>query len=108
MPEVLRVISGPTPIVQITAPPTAQVLTVVERGLRGPAGPPGSGGDISHEVEITAPASTWTVTVPDVFTRRPNVAIFIDDELVDADVHASITNVTVVFPTPQTGTLVLT
>jgi len=79
------------------------VLVVdVFTGARGPRGLVGSG----LVWDQTIPLSSWTI--PHEFGRRPDVTIYIGNEIVDTDVYATATTVTVVFPTPRTGQAVLT
>lgn len=57
--------------------------------------------------EQVIPASTWTFPIPASIGRFPNVGIYIGGELVEADVTATTQVVSVSFPSPRTGVLVL-
>lgn len=59
------------------------------------------------EYSQLSPLATWTVPVPATLGRRPNVTVYIDGEVVDTDISATSTQVVVTFPSPQTGTVVL-
>lgn len=78
--------------------PTVDVVTV--EGPPGPTGPAGDGG-LSH-TQASASA-TWTITNP--LGRKPgSVTVWIDDELVDADVETPDTSTVVItFPYPVSG-----
>lgn len=53
--------------------------------------------------------ATWIIPVPEGLDRRPVVVIYDTfGEEVDADVVASVNTVTITFPSPYTGTAVLT
>ncbi len=67
----------------------------------------GAGGDNAFEYIQSTPLATWVIAVPGVMGRRPNVDIYIANELVEADVVASTTQVTITFPSPQSGSAVL-
>jgi hypothetical protein len=68
--------------------------------IRGPAGE--SGGEI-HQQET--PLATWTFAHN--LGRLPAVAIYFGNELVFAPVSADSTSVSVMFPSPQVGYLIL-
>lgn len=53
----------------------------------------------------SAPSATWVI--PHTFGRIPAVAVYIAGELVDTDVTATTTNVTITFPAPFSGVAVL-
>lgn len=53
------------------------------------------------------PSATWTIPVVG-FGRRPAVTLYVDGELVDADVTASSDLVVAMFPGPVAGSAVLT
>lgn len=68
----------------------------------------GEGTDIGYQHVQTDPLATWTITVPIVFTRLPQVSIFDPDgDQVETDVNVTMSTVTITFPSPQTGTAVL-
>ncbi len=67
----------------------------------------GSGGDNAFEYIQAVPLATWVIAVPGTMGRRPNVDVYIANELVDADVVASTTQVSITFPSPQIGSAVL-
>lgn len=68
--------------------------------IRGPAGP--SGGEIHQQA---TPLATWTFN--HTLGRLPAVAVYFGTELVLAPVTASSTQVSVIFPSPQVGYLIL-
>jgi len=103
--DVVEVIVAPATVVEVDATPVTvvQVATAV-----GPPGPPGVAGP-SNGFAYTqvAPAASWTVA--HALGRIPTVTLYsVTGELVDTDITASTTAVTVSFPTPTAGTLVLT
>lgn len=51
-------------------------------------------------------ASTWTINHD--FGRPPAVTVYIDGEIVETDVTATDTQVTVTFPAPYMGSVILT
>lgn len=51
------------------------------------------------------PISTWTF--PHLLGRRPTVTVYDGDTEIDTDVHATATAVTVIFPEPTAGSVVL-
>lgn len=106
MTDVLEVQVNPAEVVQVavTAPVVVEVAAVT--GPPGPAGPSGVAGSV--EIPVPVAAATWTVPVPVALGRTPAVSVYIDGELVDTDVTASPTTVTVTFPAPVAGTVVLT
>lgn len=53
----------------------------------------------------TTPSGTWVIS--GTLGRIPNVAVYVDGELVEADVSATPTTVTIVFPSPTAGVAVL-
>lgn len=102
MSDLVEVIHGPTPVVEVLSP-TVAVVEVIQQGPRGPAGPSlfGASGSEFHQA---VPAATWVFPYSG---RTPTVAIYIDGQLVDADVTVAGGNVTVQFPVPVSGILVL-
>lgn len=64
-------------------------------------------GSGAFEYIQSTPLATWTIPVPLTMARRPNVDVYIADELVDTDVTASTTQVVITFPSPQVGSAVL-
>lgn len=76
--------------------------------VRGPRGPGGGGGGSGVEIQQSSPSSSWVLPVPEEFGRRPNVAIYVAGEQVEADVNATSSTVSVQFPTPTSGSAVLT
>lgn len=96
--------SGDIDVIVLDSDPITVLPVVI-----GPPGPPGSAGGQGYTHVQSVPAATWTIAVPDGFPpRRPAVALYIGDELVDADVVATPTTVTVTFPAPVAGSAVLT
>lgn len=68
--------------------------------IRGPAGPPGTGGSYVHTQ--SSPASTWTIAHG--FDRIPHsVTIYIGGRMVLTDYTVDDTHVVVEFPSPETG-----
>lgn len=106
MDAVIEIVQPVTAVVEIAQPVTTVVGIGAVVGPRGPAGPSGSA--IAFEHTQASPAATWIITVPEAFGRRPAVAIYVSDELVDTDVVASSSQVSVIFPAPTAGTAVLT
>ena len=92
----------PTVDVDLTIPTVDIVIGV---GPRGPQGAPGAG--MQHDQTVAAGA--WTITVPAAFDGRlPSVTVWVDDEIVEADVTSSGSIVTITFPQPTAGSAVLT
>lgn len=90
MAEVIHVITQ--------APMTVEVATA---GLRGPAGPAGSGG--VHVFTQAAPAAAWHIIHP---LSTPPVVLVIgsDGDMVEADVgYPSSSSVTLTFSQPISG-----
>lgn len=82
---------------------------MVGGGLAAGSGGTGTGGGDNSYSQSFAAAATWTIAVPAAFGRTPNVAIFSPGgEEVEADVTASSTIVTVQFPAPYAGSVLLT
>lgn len=103
--EVVEVIQEQLVVVDVVTPAQVEVIEVIQEG---PQGPPGIGGDGSFQILVTVPSATWNAELPFGFTRRPNVAVYVGDELVEADVFVVGATVSVIFPSPQTGVLVIT
>lgn len=73
-------------------------------GAQGPAGAPGGS---AYEHEQSVAASVWNVVHN--LGRRSHATILDDDGVeIETDVHhASINEIVVTFPTPQTGTVIV-
>lgn len=68
--------------------------------IRGPAGPPGTGG--SHVHTQSSPAATWTIVHG--FDRVPHsVTVYIDGQQVFTDTTVDETYVVLEFPSPEIG-----
>lgn len=68
--------------------------------IKGPAGPPGTGGALVHVQAI--PASTWTI--PHGFARVPHsVTVYIGGQQVFTDTTVDETYVVLEFPSPESG-----
>ena len=80
------------------------VVEVITLGAQGPQGLPGD--SIAFEYTPPAPAATWTITHN--FGRRPTIAVYIAGEYVLVHTDANSTTATITFPSPMTGTAVLT
>lgn len=66
------------------------------------------GGMLALQMAVEVPVSTWVFTFPDL-GRMPSVSIFLSTgEAVDADVTATTSAVSVSFPSPQSGWLIIT
>lgn len=117
----LREVTETTPVV--TGPPgprgaagaTGTVGPTGSTGTVGPTGADGAQGDTGPagvgaavEVAQVAPSASWVISVPPEFGRRPGVAVYVAGELVEADVAADSSTVSVQFPTPTSGSVVLT
>ena len=71
------------------------------------SGDGGSGGGV--EMTQASPSASWSFSVPPGFARRPNVAIYdATGDAVLADVEANSSTVNISFPSPVTGSAVLT
>lgn len=102
-------------VVDVT-PPEIEVINLapiqvggieVVAGPRGPKGDPGlPGNNASTAWEQMVAVASWSI--PHLLGRIPAVALYVAGELVYADVHATPTVVTVVWPSPTTGVAVLT
>lgn len=93
---------GETPLVF----PEDVSATVEVTGVTVVTGTGGSGGGI--EYVQSAPSASWIIPVPVSMGRRPNVAVYILGNQVEADVSADSTTVSIAFPSPIAGTAVLT
>lgn len=98
---------------EVVVSPVVNDLELTAPGPQGPAGADGApgpagaaGGSVFEHVQLIA-ASTWTV--PHNLGRRSQVTILDDSHIeVEADVDQSdINTVVVTFPTPQTGTVIV-
>lgn len=100
-------LSNPAPTIRM-APPTGPRLVVLP--IAGPTGPIGPAGGASAGIEHTqtAPSASWVIAVPAAFERRPGVAVYVAGEQVEADVTADSSTVSIQFPTPTSGSAVLT
>lgn len=68
--------------------------------VRGPAGPPGTGGAYVHTQ--ASPASTWTVV--HALGRTPHsVVVYVGGQQVITDYTADATYVVLEFPSPEAG-----
>lgn len=98
--------------VKITITPKIARVTVSPAGRPGPKGEPGPqgpGGGDSATIEFvqSVPSASWIIAVPAGLARTPNVAVYVDGQLVLTDVTADATSVNVVFPIPTVGSAVL-
>jgi hypothetical protein len=77
------------------------------QGPRGPAGPAGAPGGSAYEHVQSTPAATWIITHN--LGRFSHVSLLEDDGTeFEADVvHADINTVVVTFPSPHTGTAIV-
>jgi hypothetical protein len=104
--EIVKVrIPGPAEVVAVRVPGPVSVVTV---RIPGPQGPPGEGGGVGDAAEVheqETAAATWSYAHS--LGRRPVVAVYIEGELVLVPVTADDSSVSVQFPSPQSGTLVL-
>jgi hypothetical protein len=78
---------------------------VYVKGPQGDKGDPGGdpGAYVHHQ---TSPSSSWTIANP--FGRLPGVTLYVSGQQVEADVDSTISAVHVTFPSPYSGTAVLT
>lgn len=68
------------------------------------------GGDVSStafEYIQSTPSASWIIEVPLTLTRRPNISVYIEDHLVFADVFVTPDVINVSFPSPVTGSAVI-
>lgn len=66
----------------------------------------GSSGPTGQVYYQDSPAGSWVIS--GTLGRIPNVAVYVDGELVDTDVFADSSTVTISFPSPTAGVAVLT
>ncbi len=66
----------------------------------------GSVGGLNAKVTQASPASTWILTNP--LGRDVTVDVYVGGEKVNTDVVMSSTTITVTFPSPQSGFVILT
>jgi hypothetical protein len=86
----------------VYANPDAVVYVQGPQGVKGdPGGDPGA--FVHHQ---TTPSATWTV--PNPFGRLPGVTLYVSGQQVEADVDSTDSAVYVTFPSPYSGTAVLT
>lgn len=80
-------------------------LVVQESGIQGPPGPAGPPGS-NFVWDQTTPSASWIVVHN--LNTYPAVTLIIDGEIQYSDVsYIDLNSVSVVFPTPTTGTAVL-
>lgn len=92
-------------VIEVELPSTK----VMEVGvIIGPPGPSGGGSSIGVELVQTTPSASWVFSVPGGFSRKPAVTVYVAGEIVAADVTANLSTVSVTFPTPASGSVVLT
>lgn len=86
------VVANPEAVVYVAGPP-------------GPKGDPGGdpGAYVHHQ---ETPAASWSISNP--FGRLPGVTLYVSGQQVEADVDSTISAVHVTFPSPFSGTAVLT
>lgn len=69
----------------------------------------GGGGTTGLQMIVEVPLATWVYTFPYNLGRMPSVSIFLGTgEAVEADIHATPSAVSVSFPSPETGWLIIT
>lgn len=109
MTEPIDVPTGARVRVQVPRPPTVSVPLpgpsgVVVLPVPGPPGATGPAGDGGFSHEQTTPSSTW-VFANDLGRNPSSVTVWIDDELVDADVriNTSTDEIVIKFGSAQTG-----
>lgn len=111
MSDVVEVDSGSVTIEVVEAPPVvvevvAEMVSVVEVAVPGPQGPPGVPGDNGTLVfDQTTPLATWTFTHN--LGRLPIATVYVDGEIVLVPLFADSTTITAMFPSPQTGTIIV-
>jgi hypothetical protein len=92
--------------VEVDAPVTQVELSpdpvVIFAATPGPPGPPGTGSD-GFTYTQASPAATWTIS--NTLGRFPRgVAVFVGNELVEADVDTpDINTIVITFSSPQSG-----
>lgn len=87
--------------------PTSTLRVLPTPGPQGPAGAPGTPGGVAFEYTQASPASTWIIDHN--LGRKVHVSVFSDDAVVVfADVvHGSPDQTTISYPTPTTGSAVI-
>lgn len=95
----------PQNTVTVGPPTTNPVVLVPVAGPAGPGGLPGAAGS-GYVHDQTTPSSSWVVPHP--LLRLPCVELWIDGARTFTDITATDTTVTVAFPAPVSGTVVLT
>lgn len=102
MSDVVVIESPVTDVVSFEVP-TATVTVTTVLGETGPQGPPG----VSPGVELVqaTPLATWNFA--HTLGRKPTVTVYVGGELVDTDVIATSSSVTLTFAAPQAGSVVL-
>lgn len=92
------------PPLTVRAPARPARSALVIPGRKGDKGDPG---DAGYEHTQSSPSASWSIALPTGFGRRPNVAVYVGDEQVEADVEATDLNVNIQFPTPTAGSAVI-
>lgn len=102
-PAVLHLTDGDVNLHLQTFDTTLEFLNTGIPGTPGPPGPTGGGNSVKVDVGL---ASTWIVANP--LGRIPIVDVYLSTgELVLADVTSTVLYITVTFPSPQQGFVVL-
>ncbi len=96
---------GTTPVVEAIYPVTSLVEIPVVVGPAGPSGQPGPPGPVGLVFTQSVPAASWVFAHS--IGRRPDVTVYIGDEIVDADIFATASQVSASFPSPVSGSLIL-
>lgn len=74
-------------------------------GAEGPQGDPGMDAQVTVHVQ-SSPAATWTI--PNTYARPVHVTLYDDDGVeFDTDVTVTSSFITLTFPAPTTGSVVL-
>lgn len=99
----------PPPIVVVDVPPAPfEIVDVtpaqveMQTVIVGPPGPPGT----AVVWDQPTPIATWTI--PHTLGRLPLVALYLNGQTVDTELHATPTQVVAVWPYPVAGQAVLT
>lgn len=99
-------------VAKITVAPVESPKIIISntgmQGPPGPQGPPGASGTDAFEHVQSTPSASWVIAIPLSFGRRPNVDVYVGDVQVEADVTATSLNVNIQFPSPTSGSAVLT
>ncbi len=103
--SVITIVVPPPNTVTVAPPTTNPVVLVPVAGPAGPGGLPGAAGS-GYVHDQTTPSSSWVVPHP--LLRLPCVELWIDGARTFTDITATVTTVTVAFPAPVSGTVVLT